>query len=363
MIVQYYYPQSLAPSRLDLYLASGWFRNAYMMYRAKLICLDDDLYSVINIRLNIANYTPPKSIRKIARKGDQRFTTIVRPYFIDAEKEALYQQHKKRFEGFIYSSLTLFFYGELGFNRIFNTYEVCVYDEGNLVAVSFFDVGAKSAASLLGLYNQDYTKHSLGTYTMIKEVEYAIAQDIDFYYPGYVLDKSPIFDYKLRLGEMQYYNWESKRWRKWQPRQQMSCSAEEVKVQIALMKTALLGKNITIKEYMYPLFSVGYLDRNYVRSPIFISCLEKNENEPAYIIEYWQENNYYALSTVQRVAFSNNAEMVEISPSFYSEYNFSDLLAYRNVIISSPNFEDILETLTDEDFRVSDYDDNSIFEL
>lgn len=360
MVVQYYYPQTLVPSRLDAYLASGWFRNAYMMYRSKLICLNDDLFSVVNIRLKLTDYAPSKKIRKLTRKGDKEFTTIIRPMILDREKEELYQKHKSRFEGFIYGSLKYFFYGEIGYHRIFNTYEVCVYDGKKLVAASFFDLGWKSCASLLGIFDQDYAKYSLGTFTMVKEVEYSLLQGREFYYPGYVLDKSSVFDYKLRLGEMQYYNWRTKRWRKWQPRTQMTFDSDKVKLKIQALKDALDDRLIPFKEFMYPLFSVGYLDSFYVRSPLFIAC-EYKENQPIrYIIEYWMDDGCFTLSIVEQTPFVNNPDMMEISPSFYSDQNYFDLLTYKQVLTSSMDIDKILEDLkyysSDEDF----YENSSV---
>jgi leucyl-tRNA---protein transferase len=347
MVVQYYYPQVLAPARLDAYLASGWFRNAYMMYRAKLICLNDDLFSVVNIRLRTNEYEPSKKLRKIERRCESRFTTIVRPMQLDQEKEALYQQHKNRFEGFIYGSLKYFFYGEIGYHKIFNTYEVCVYDGLQLVAVSFFDFGQTSAASLLGIFDQSYSKYSLGTFTMLKEVEYCMEQGMEFYYPGYILDKSSVFDYKLKVGEMQYYNWRTKRWRKSHPTVNMPSDAEKVKANINKIKIELSKAEIEYKEYMYPLFSVGYLDSYYVRSPIFISCRHEENLPPRFIIEYWLDEDCFTLSTVQKTPFVNNPDMMEISDSFYSKHNYFDLLMYKQVLITSSKINDIVHELFD----------------
>ena len=60
-------------------------------------------------------------------------------------------------------------------------------------------------ASLLGLYDHDYTKFSLDTYTMLKEAEYG-RRTGPVVLPGYILDKRSDFDYKLKLGPMEHYN-------------------------------------------------------------------------------------------------------------------------------------------------------------
>lgn len=342
MLVQYNHPDILSPARLDTLLAQGWFRNAYMMYRTKVICLSSDLYSVVNIRLKLKDFKPSKKLRKLVRKNDETFRVVIRPAILDDEKNELYQEHKQRFEGFIYNTLEHFFYGEYeGDFTVFNTYECCVYSGDELAAVSFFDLGNKSVASLLGLYRQKYHKYSLGLYTMLKEAIYAQEQEKSFFYPGYILDKDTIFDYKLRLGEMQYYSWETKRWRKWKPRQAMQLDAPVLQHKIHQLETTLEIAKIPFKKYLSPLFSLGYIDYNYTRSPIFLDCCE-TDNETKLVIEYWMEEGQYVLSEVTVVDFENNPDVVEISPSYQSEINFFDLLHYENIIVTTDDVDEII---------------------
>ena len=118
--------------------------------------------------------------------------------------------HKDRFKGFIHPTLNE--YLTSGFHRtVFDTREVCVYDGDKLVAVSYFDVGDRAMASLIGLQHPDYRKFGLGIYTMLKEVEFGRSAGLKWYYPGYVLDLPSDFDYKLELGEFEYYT-PTKRW-------------------------------------------------------------------------------------------------------------------------------------------------------
>ena len=61
MLVQTHYPRQLSRSRYDQYLASGWFRGAVMLYKMDLVCIDNEVYSVVNIRLNLEHYKVSKS--------------------------------------------------------------------------------------------------------------------------------------------------------------------------------------------------------------------------------------------------------------------------------------------------------------
>jgi len=342
MLVQYNHPDFLTPRRLDALLAQGWFRNAYMMYRTKVICLSSDLYSVVNIRMKLEDFKPSKKMRKIVRKNNEKFRIIIRPAILDDEKNELYQEHKSRFEGFIYNNIEQFFYGEYEEKtNIFDTYECCVYDEDVLVAVSFFDFGTNSIASLLALYRQSYRKYSLGIYTMVQEAIYAKSIGKTYFYPGYILDKNAIFDYKLRLGEMQYYNWETKRWRKWMPREQMKLDAPVFLDKILELEQVLNAIEIPFHKYLYPLFSLGYIDYNYIRSPMFLDCYSYDGNYKL-VIEYWMEDKHYVLSDVSIVPFDNNPEVVEISESYKSNHNFFDLLHYENIIVATSDLDELI---------------------
>ena len=152
------FPRSLSRSRYDQYLASGWFRGSVMLYKMDFCALTSRLFSVVNIRMNLDHHMVLSRQRKIMRRVESRFTVTYGHAQPNANKEALYQQHKSRFKGFIHNTLTD--YLSAGFaGTVFDTREVCVYDGDRLIAVSYFDLGEQSMASLLGLYDEAYAKH------------------------------------------------------------------------------------------------------------------------------------------------------------------------------------------------------------
>lgn len=348
MLVQHDYPSSMPRKKLDRFLSRGWFRNANMMYRSRLICLKDNLYSVVNIRLPLEDYVPSKSLRKIIRKNDERFRVVIQRIQINTEKEALYKLHKERFEGFIYNTLELFFHGEEYAEGIFETYELCVYDEGQLVAVSFFDLGEQGMASLLGIFDPNYRKFSFGTYTMLKELEYAQQLKLKHYYPGYVLDAAPIFDYKLRLGDFQYYNWTTKRWRKWQPRTEMDLDAPKLWKRMQQLLRILQAEGIDAYLWVYPLFSVGYLAGGFVNSPLFISCFQHEPFE--YMVEYSVDEGKYYLSEVSKMELLGFSHIMESRSVFDWDNVFEGLLEYEYILEIDADVHYIVSAIRDLQF-------------
>ena len=257
MLVQTHFPRSLSRSRYDQYLASGWFRGSVMLYKMDLLCIDESLFSVVTIRMNLDQPSWSSRHKKIMRRVEKRFAVTYGHAQPNANKEALYQQHKSRFKGFIHNTLTD--YLSAGFaGTVFDTREVCVYDGDRLIAVSYFDLGEQSMASLLGLYDEAYAKHSLGTYTMLKEVEYGKRTGRKWFYPGYILDQSSDFDYKLRLGPMEHYT-ANKRWAKLENFKPHSTTSFAIRQATQDMGKRFEQEGIAHKPWLYPYFSMGYM--------------------------------------------------------------------------------------------------------
>lgn len=256
-MIETHLPRQLSGQRYDQYLASGWFRGSVMLYKMDLLIMDEQLWSVVNIRLKLAEFALRKSQRKCIRKVEDRFEVRMQPARVDAQRERLYQLHKDRFKGFVHSTLGEYLHA--GFNRtVFNTMEVAVYEGDRLMAVSFFDLGHQAMASLLALYDPEFKQYSLGRYTMLKEVEFGQNEGYKWYYPGYVLDRPSMFDYKSELGPMQHYT-ASQRWGAYSNYRSGNSKAQALASRTAQLRTALQSAEIPFGERFYPFFSMAYL--------------------------------------------------------------------------------------------------------
>ena len=228
-----------------------------MLYKMDLLCIDETLFSVVNIRMNLEHFSPSARQRKTMRRVESRFTVTYGHAQPNANKEALYAKHKSRFKGFIHNTLTE--YLSAGFQgTVFDTREVCVYDGDRLIAVSYFDLGEQSMASLLGLYDEAYAKYSLGTYTLLKEVEYGLRTGRKWFYPGYILDQRSDFDYKLKLGPMEHYT-SKMRWAKLENFKPQSTTSFQIRRATSRLVDGLQEQGLAPKTWLYPYFSMGYM--------------------------------------------------------------------------------------------------------
>ena len=143
-----------------------------MLYKMDLLCVDSDVFSVVNIRLGLDQYAIKKRHRKIKKRVESRFTVTCGEVTLHDEHQRLYEQHKSRFKGFIHATLDEYLHA--GFHStVFDTMQICVFDGDVLIAASYFDLGERSMASLIGMYDEGYADYSLGIYTMLKEIEFA----------------------------------------------------------------------------------------------------------------------------------------------------------------------------------------------
>jgi arginine-tRNA-protein transferase len=204
-------PTKFSATELDEYLARGWRPLGQRIYSADFIQLElGDIFSVVPTRLPLNGHRFTKSQRKLLRRNGQSFRVEIRPARIDAEKRLVNDQYL--LEHPTKSLQELDFHTEFDGRQIFNTMECVVYHEDKLVAFSFFDRGQNSTYSKAGIYLPLYKDYSLGTYTMLRELEWCHQNDIEYYYPGYVSPDIPLFDYKTRLGAVEFWSLQKRSW-------------------------------------------------------------------------------------------------------------------------------------------------------
>lgn len=273
MFVHMRFQNRLAPERYDQFLAAGWFRGASMLYRMDVMCIDGAVNSVVNVRLPVGGFACSKRQRKLISRVERRLHVAVRPAppVPDEAHEALYAAHRGRFRGHVHATLHDFF--TAGQEEVaFETWEVGIYDGDVLVGMSYFDAGGTALASLLAAFHPDYAAYSLGTYTMLREVAHAQATGRTLYYPGYILDHSSMFDYKLRLGAMEFLG----RDRVWHPYALFAPEATAgaaVERATAALEARLRQAGIGYRRWLYPGFALGHLARwegRFVRLPLFL---------------------------------------------------------------------------------------------
>lgn len=297
MFAEKHYPEELLPEELDAYLAQGWYRMGQSIFTTHFLCFGEQFYSAIWVRLALDDYTFSKSLRKIFRRNKEQFRTEFSKSRITADKERLYQRYKIEFPGVLAPTLKeSLLDGED--SSIYDTYEVNVYDGDKLIAVSFFDAGRDSAASILGIYDPDYGKHSLGIYTLLAEIAFCMQNNLLFFYPGYVVPGYSRFDYKLRIGDVEYYDLASRTWLPHVNLKKGDIPMEKMEHKLTELQTTLKRQGIPCKKLYYPLFEANlfaFWQTDYFDFPIFLLCYPKEKASSYFVIIFDVRDGAYHL--------------------------------------------------------------------
>jgi leucyl-tRNA---protein transferase len=205
-----FYADKLSLQKWDNMLARGWRHNGLMVFRIS-IDFDDNgnQCAVIPLRYDLKDFELSKS-QRIIFKRNQDLTHVIRPTKIDDEKHDLFFKHVVKYRSHPPESLYDFI--SIDPKRPFKTWELCVYKGDKLVACSFMDVTPQSISSTYAMYDLTESKRSLGIYTMILELEYAISRRKKHYYPGYAFEQPSFYDYKKKFKNVEFYDWRNEIW-------------------------------------------------------------------------------------------------------------------------------------------------------
>jgi leucyl-tRNA---protein transferase len=200
-----FYTQKISSQELDILLADGWRHFGTHFFRYNLGFYKDEIRFVIPLRTRLSNFSLSKSQNRIWRKN-QDLQAVIRPVEITKEKIILFEEHKRRFKNGIPDSIYDFLDSDAS-DTPCPAYEVCVYDNENLLAASFFDYGEKSISSIYGMFSPAASTRSLGIYTMLVEIDFAVKNGKSFYYQGYCYEGNSYYDYKKRFRGLEKFDW------------------------------------------------------------------------------------------------------------------------------------------------------------
>lgn len=207
-----YEVKKLSAKQHDELLANGWFRNDVNVFTSSIKFMGDAWRSCIMLRVPLENFTWKKRLRRLHRKNSGLFNVVIRPFQHTPEKEELWQGFKREVHGWVLIPQLDKHLLKNASPVHFNTWELCVYKDSKLVAFSVFDQGEHSISSLEAAYDTNFQRYSLGIYTMLMEIEYGIRNGMTYYYPGFFPRGVPMFDYKLRPGQVEFFRLSEKRW-------------------------------------------------------------------------------------------------------------------------------------------------------
>ncbi len=215
--IESYVPmEPLHPTVFDHFCEDGWVYWSDLIFRRNFWEWRGKPCRVVMLRIDLKKFTYSKSQKKCLRRNSD-LRVFVRPLQICREHIDLFEKHASRFGHNRPESINGFFSRFSHEMPCFGLeFDVFTWDK-KLIAASFAHVGTKSVAGNYSVFDSDFSQRSLGTYTMLLEIEYARRAGRRYYYPGFVYDLPSEFDYKLNFNALEYFDW----WGNWYPLERM----------------------------------------------------------------------------------------------------------------------------------------------
>ncbi len=206
---EYFFARELRPAQMDYLWANGWRHFGEFFFRYSVIQKFTGYFHVTPLRIDLAQFTLTTSQKRVLKKNED-LTVEIRDAFIDENKEALFDRHKRRFTENVPKSIYDFIAPEPAATPC-ETKEVCLFQNQLLIGVSFLDVGAVATSSIYSIFEPTETKRSLGIYLILLSIAYSLQHGKQYYYPGYAYEEPSVYDYKKRFQGLEKYDWQE--WR------------------------------------------------------------------------------------------------------------------------------------------------------
>ena len=194
------------PRLSDWYaLALGWGfrRSGDIVYRPHCAACR----ACTPVRIPVAAFAPDRSMRKcLRRNADLRMRVC--PAERTDEHLALYRRYlTSRHAGggmddHGATEFDQFLVGSWSRTRFL---EFRVASTGELLAVAVTDVTADALSAVYTFYDPDHSARGLGTYSILRQLEWAAAEGRGHLYLGYWIDGHPKMDYKRRFRPLEAF--------------------------------------------------------------------------------------------------------------------------------------------------------------
>lgn len=184
---------------LDNFLAHGCYRMRQDIFTTDFICNETGTHPVFWLRFTLKNFQFSNKATKLFEQNNS-FKTTIKKFQLTDEINNLYHAYFEAINFDAPHKIEDFLFTDNPYNATNNLFETSILEirDGNkLIAAGIFDSGFHAIAGIMNFYEPSYKKYSLGKYLMLKKIQHAVNNNIQFYYPGYIAYGYNKFNYKL----------------------------------------------------------------------------------------------------------------------------------------------------------------------
>lgn len=195
---------------IEHYWNQAWVAGYCDFHRSNYESYKGTYYKVFPTRYTLRDFKFTKSLRRVLNRNKD-LQTVIRPLRVTPEKSDLYDTYNylKHGEPPRKSLREVYKYVSHDDSK---KMELCVFKDNRLVACSIFEHGYYGLYSNTAFWNLTETARSLGTLTILLEVQYALSKRMVWYYLGHFYPRNPNYLYKTRFQGLELWDWDNERW-------------------------------------------------------------------------------------------------------------------------------------------------------
>ncbi len=185
----------LTPEQLDQLLEAGYRRSGRFFYYTRC----PQCAACQPLRLEVVKFHASRSQRRAQKLGDARLRAQFAEPSIDPQRLHLFNRHRHERQ----LSLDDTDVGESDYRSFLgdsqaDSLELSLWFEGELIAVSIFDVGATSLSAVYCYFDPDFSWLSPGTYAILQQLAFARLRGMRWLYLGMMVSENTHLNYKLK---------------------------------------------------------------------------------------------------------------------------------------------------------------------
>lgn len=152
------------------------------------------------IRLDCKAFKFSRNHRRVLARGNRKFKQNLGRLECDDERIQLFNKHR-RLRGLAKRDSDIdkdeYVWGFV--RSCFESFEISYRSEDKLVCVGICDRGERSISAVYSYFDPEIAHDSIGTYSILKQIEYCREHELEYLYLGYFVDNSPHMMYKSRF--------------------------------------------------------------------------------------------------------------------------------------------------------------------
>lgn len=188
--------RTITPEDADRRLALGHRRTGEFIYQTNCPSCN----ACEPIRIEVPSFRFSRNHRRVVNRGDRTFRQAVGELVADSTRVELFNKHRKT-RGLARQDADIDIDEYVwGFVRsCFQSFEISYFLNDQLVCAAVCDLGRESVSAVYTYYDPELQHYSLGTYSILKQIQYCQQRGLKYLYLGYFVADCANMKYKSRF--------------------------------------------------------------------------------------------------------------------------------------------------------------------